>query len=76
MLGYVIYEMQTDAEGETAHLPPINETDENEALAVFCEKKAAAIRSSVYMHTVMLCTTDGRIKDSTCQMHNVNGGAE
>lgn len=72
MITFVIFEMQTDREGTTAHLPPINYTDEAEAWSAYYLKLSFAIKSEVYMHTVMLCTADGRMIDSKCYMHGVN----
>lgn len=76
MIPYVIFEMQTDREGNTAHLPPVDKTDENAAYAEYYLKLSYAYNSDVYMHTVMLCTADGRRIDGKCIMHNVNGITE
>lgn len=76
MIPYILFEMQTNREGVTAHLPPLNFTDENEAFSAYYLKVGSAYISQVYMHTVMLCTADGRCIDSKCIMHNINGEGE
>lgn len=69
MIPFTIFEIQTDASGNVAHLPPVNRTDENEALSEYYLKLAYAAKSTVYIHTVMLCTIDGRLIQSRSFMH-------
>lgn len=66
---YIVYEVQTDAEGKSAHLPPVDKTDVNEAWGVYYQKLAYAATSSVPIHTVFLCTVDGRTIQSKCFQH-------
>lgn len=66
---YTVFEMQTDEEGKTAHLPPVDCNEENEAWSAFYSKLSFAAVSSVYIHTVMLCTIDGRLVESRSFMH-------
>lgn len=72
MIPYVIYEMQTDRDGKTSHITPVDFTDEKKAWSAYYLTLSYAIKSAVYMHTVMLCTADGRMIDSKCYMHGVN----
>ena len=69
MISFVIIEMQTDEAGATAFTPPVCESDEAEAWSKYYITLSYAIRSSVYSHTVMLLTTDGRLVDSKNYVH-------
>ena len=73
MINYVIFEMQTDKDGKTALVPPEFICDETEAWSAFFYAVSFAIKSKVYCHTVMLCTTDGRVLDSRNYVHEVEG---
>ena len=66
---YIVYEVQTDSEGHSAHLPPVDKTDVNEAWGVFYQKLASAATSSVPVHAVFLLTADGRMIQSKTFMH-------
>ena len=66
---WIIFEIQTDRDGKVAHLPPVNKADENEAWGAYYSKLASAAISSVYIHTVMLCTVDGKLIQSRSFMH-------
>ena len=72
MISWVIIEMQTDRDGNTAFVKPVNEKDEAEAWSKYYLTLSYAVKSSVYCHTVMICTTDGRTHDSQCYMHGIN----
>ena len=76
MINYVIFEMQTDADGNTAFVPPVLKPDEADAWSAYYLTLSDAVKSSVYCHTVMLCTTDGRTIDSKCYMHGINNGGD
>ena len=69
MIPYTILEIQTDTNNTVAHLPAIDKENENEALSVYYGKLAYAATSNVYIHTVMLCTIDGRLIKSESFMH-------
>lgn len=70
---YIINEMQTNAEGQTAFVPPAQEDDRNQAESVYYTRLAAAAISSVPIHTVTLETNEGFQLDRKCYMH---GGEE
>lgn len=72
MTTYIIFEMQTDAEGNTSFVPPAQFANEVDAWSTFYLTISYAIKSSVFSHTVMLCTNDGRVLD--CKNY-VHGGA-
>ena len=61
----VIIEIQTN-EGTTAVVPPIAYTDPVEAEAVFLEKCAAARRSGLDCHTVVLLDQEGAVIARKC----------
>ena len=69
MIPFTIFEIQTDTSGNVLHLPPVTRTDENEAWSEYYLKLAYAAKSTVYIHTVMLCTIDGRLIQSRSFMH-------
>lgn len=68
---YTIYEIQTDADGNVAHLPPVDKQSENEAWAAYYLTLSYAVNSTVFLHTVMLCTNDGRKIDEQHYYHPV-----
>ena len=72
MISWVIFEMQTDRDGNTAFVSPVNEKDEAEAWSKYYLTLSYAVKSLVYCHTVMICTTDGRTLESKCYMHGIN----
>ena len=72
MTKYIIFEMQTDKDGNVAFLPPVQKATENEAWSAFYLTIASAIMSNVFSHTVMLCTNDGQVLDTRNYVH---GGA-
>lgn len=69
MTTYIIFEMQTDAEGVTIFVPPAQFTSEVDAWSAFYLTISYAIKSAVFSHTVMLCTNDGRVLDSKNYVH-------
>lgn len=69
MISFIVFEIQTDENNNVATLPPIVREDENEALSEFFLKLAYAAKSPVYIHTVMLCTIDGRLIQARSFMH-------
>lgn len=62
---YTIIEMQTTG-SQTAVVTPISYTDSVEAEAVFLEKCAAARRSAVPTHTVLLIDQEGNVIARKC----------
>lgn len=60
---YIIYETQTDADGNVAHLPPVDKPDLDEAWSAYYLTLSYAVRSIVAIHTVMLCDNCGRVID-------------
>ena len=58
-MNYIVLEMQT-TNGTTAPLPPLVYADRIEAEAVFLEKCAAARRSGLAVHTVVLIDNEGK----------------
>lgn len=69
MIKWFILEIQTDADGNAAFLPPVLKETENAAWSAYYSTLSFAIMSSVFSHTVMLCTTDGRVLDSKNYVH-------
>lgn len=72
MTKYIIFEMQTDKNGNVAFVPPEQKESEPEAWSAFYLKLSSAILSSVFSHTIMLCTNDGQVLDTRNYVH---GGA-
>lgn len=72
MTTYIIFEIQTDAEGSVLFVPPAQFESETEAWSAFYLTLSYAIKSAVFSHTVMLCANDGRVLDSRNYLH---GGA-
>lgn len=58
-MNYIVIEIQT-TNGTTALVPPIVYADRIEAEAVFLEKCAAARRSKLSVHTVVLMDNEGK----------------
>ena len=69
MTTYIIFEMQTDAEGNTIFVPPVTKDTEDDAWSAFYLTLSYAIKSPVFSHTVMLCTNDGRVLDTRNYVH-------
>lgn len=66
---YIIQEMQTNAEGTTAFVPPEQRDNRNEADSVFYARASAAAVSSVPVHTVTLETNEGFQLNQICYKH-------
>lgn len=69
MIPFIIFEIQTDINNTVANLPPVVKENENEAWSEYYYKLSFAAKSSVYIHTVMLCTIDGRLIQGKSFMH-------
>ena len=57
---YYILEIQTNAD-ETSGILTYSETDKNRALSKYHELLMYAAISNVYIHTVMIVTSEGRV---------------
>lgn len=68
---YIIIEMQTDNNGNTAVLQDIK-ADENEADSVYHLKLSSAAVSNVPLHAVIMITNEGTYKQSKYYRHAVN----
>ena len=66
---YIIQELQTNAEGTTAFVPPEQKDNRNEADSVFYARASAAAISSVPIHTVTLETNEGFQLNQICYHH-------
>lgn len=69
MTTYIIFEIQTDAEGVASFVPPVTKTTEDDAWSAFYLTLSYAIKSTIFSHTVMLCTNDGRVLDTRNYVH-------
>lgn len=69
MKAWIIYEMQTDKDGNVGLLPGIVKKTELEAQSEFYLKCGYAAVSSVYLHTVFFVTNDGKLVDKKVFMH-------
>lgn len=65
-MNYTIVEAQTNAQGQTALVPPVIYTDAVEAEAVFLEKCAYARRSGLPCHAVTLLDSEGKAVARKC----------
>lgn len=70
MIKWFIQEIQTDKGGNTAFVNPVLKDTEEDAWSKYYLTLSYAIKSAVYCHTVMLCTTDGRVLDSKNYVHS------
>ena len=68
---YIVIEAQTDG-AVTAITPAQTFTDHAQALYVFLMTEAAAVISTVPIHSVFLLTADGRLEKSACYRHEVS----
>lgn len=75
-LPYIIFEIQSDGEGNVSTLPPVIKQTENEAWGEFYLKLAYAATSTVVIHTVMLASVDGRLIQSKTFLHMEPGVEE
>ena len=69
MTTYVIFEMQTDAQGNVVFVTPAQFDNETDAWSAFFLTLSYAIKSTIFSHTVMLCTNDGRVLDTRNYVH-------
>lgn len=60
-MAYVIIELQTDANGNTATPPLVTKKDRNEALQTFLATASVAAVSNVPIHTVIVATETGEL---------------
>ena len=58
---YIVIEIQTNNEGETAIAPVKTFTEQSTALQEFFQTVAYAVVSTLQIHTVVLMTADGNI---------------
>ena len=65
---YILIEMQTSG-ASTAIVTPATFTDWNQALHAFLLAEAAAVISTVPVHTVCLLSDDGRLIKTASYMH-------
>lgn len=72
---YVIIEMQTDANGNTAMTPPITKADRNEAESVFHQILAAAALSGLPKHAAVILDEMGNKIDSECYQNSMSMAA-
>lgn len=69
MTKYIIFEMQTDKNGNVAFTPTVQKETEAEAWSAFYQMLSYAILSNVFSHTIMLCTNDGQVLDTRNYVH-------
>lgn len=58
---FAVIEIQTNAEGAMAIVPPVVYDTMNEALSAFFTKMISATQSSVYQHTIAIMDNLGTI---------------
>ena len=68
---YIVIETQTTG-AVTAIVTPQTFTDYEQALHVFLMSEAAAVISTVPIHSVFMLTADGRLIKSACYRHEVS----
>ena len=68
---YIIYEIQTDANGNVAHLTPVHKATKEEAESEFYIKLGYAAISNVAVHTVTLENEEGFQAKRGCYKHPV-----
>ena len=68
---YIIVEMQTQADGSVAVVPPVQKADFNEAQSAFYQACSYAAVSALPKHSVMMCDEEGAYLDSKCFTHGV-----
>lgn len=67
---YIIQELQTNAEGVTAFVPPAQTDNRNDADSIFFARASAAAVSTVPVHTVTLESSEGfQIRPPICYKH-------
>lgn len=73
---YIIYETQTDANGNVAHVPPVHKATQNEAESEYHIKLGYAAISNVTVHAVTLETEEGFQLMRGCYRHSVQPAPE
>ena len=71
MQNYIVIETQTSG-ASTAVTPAQTFTEYEQALYVFLMSEAAAVISTVPIHSVFMLTADGRLIKSACYRHEVS----
>lgn len=69
MDGFIVMEIQTDATGKVATLPPIECEDRDHADSVYYGILSAAAISKVYCHSAVMLTKDGGYETSKAYYH-------
>ena len=68
---FAVLEIQTNAEGTMALVPPLVYDTMNEALSAFYTKMVSATQSSVYQHTIAIMDNVGQIVKKETVFHEV-----
>lgn len=68
-LGYIVLEVQTNADGTVGVVPPAHYLDSDQAESAYHSALAAAAISDLPRHSVSLLTTDGNLQESRCYTH-------
>lgn len=68
---FAVLEIQTNAEGTMALVPPLVYGTMNEALSAFYTKMVSATQSSVHQHTIAIMDNVGTIVKKETVFHEV-----
>lgn len=68
---FAVIEIQTNAEGIMAIVPPAVYETMNDALSAFYQKMISATQSSVYQHTIAIMDNVGTIVKKETVFHEV-----
>ena len=68
---FAVIEIQTNAEGIMAIVPPLVYNTMNEALSKFFQLMVSATQSSVYQHTIAIMDNVGQIVRKETVFHEV-----
>ena len=68
---FTVIEIQTNAEGVMAIVPPVVYETMNDALSAFYTKMVSATQSSVYQHTIAIMDNVGQIVKKETVFHEV-----
>ena len=68
---FAVIEIQTNAEGTMAIVPPVIYATMNDALSAFYQKMISATQSSVYQHTIAIMDNVGQIVKKETVFHEV-----
>ena len=66
---YIVQEIQTDAQGNVALLPPVVKNTRNEGESEYHIKLGYAAISNVYIHSVIMYNQDGTPMLNGCYVH-------